>query len=143
MIFKFPRLRPRLSARKSAKWNSLQKRLNAEVPHFMLKEIFEQPQAVQNAIRGRISHEEATARIGGLNLTPGELRTVDRIIYIACGSALHAGMVGEYLMKISHGSRPSAIMRASSATATRRSKSIRSCLPLASRVKRSIRWRRA
>src|ERR1035441_9986860 len=65
----------------------------------MLKEIFEQPQAVQNAIRGRISHEEATARIGGLNLAPGELRAVDRIIYIACGSALHAGMVGEYLME--------------------------------------------
>ncbi len=68
-------------------------------PHFMLKEIFEQPQAVQNAIRGRISHDEATARLGGLNLAPGELRTVDRIIYIACGTALHASMVGEYLME--------------------------------------------
>jgi glucosamine--fructose-6-phosphate aminotransferase (isomerizing) len=68
-------------------------------PHFMLKEIFEQPHAVQNAIRGRISHEEATARLGGLNLTPGELRAVDRIIYIACGTALHAAMVGEFLME--------------------------------------------
>jgi len=68
-------------------------------PHYMLKEIFEQPHAVQNAIRGRISHEEATARLGGLNLTPGELRAVDRIIYIACGTALHAGMVGEFLME--------------------------------------------
>jgi len=68
-------------------------------PHFMLKEIFEQPHAVQNAIRGRISHEEATARLGGLNLSPGELRAVDRIIYIACGTALHAGMVGEFLME--------------------------------------------
>jgi glutamine---fructose-6-phosphate transaminase (isomerizing) len=68
-------------------------------PHYMLKEIFEQPHAVENAIRGRISHEEATARLGGLNLTPGELRTVDRIIYIACGTALHAGMVGEFLME--------------------------------------------
>jgi glucosamine--fructose-6-phosphate aminotransferase (isomerizing) len=68
-------------------------------PHFMLKEIFEQPHAVANAIRGRISHEEATVRLGGLNLTPGELRGVDRIIYIACGTALHAGMIGEYLME--------------------------------------------
>jgi glucosamine--fructose-6-phosphate aminotransferase (isomerizing) len=68
-------------------------------PHFMLKEIYEQPQAVQNAIRGRISHEEATARLGGLNLSPGELRGVDRIIYIACGTALHAAMVGEFLME--------------------------------------------
>jgi glucosamine--fructose-6-phosphate aminotransferase (isomerizing) len=68
-------------------------------PHFMLKEIFEQPHAVENAIRGRISHEEATARLGGLNLTPAELRGVERIIYIACGTALHAGMIGEYLME--------------------------------------------
>jgi len=68
-------------------------------PHYMLKEIFEQPHAVQNAIRGRISHEEATARLGGLNLSPGELRAVDRIIYIACGTALHAAMVGEFLME--------------------------------------------
>jgi glucosamine--fructose-6-phosphate aminotransferase (isomerizing) len=68
-------------------------------PHYMLKEIFEQPRAVQNAIRGRISHEEATARLGGLNLSPAELRAVDRIIYIACGTALHAAMVGEFLME--------------------------------------------
>jgi glucosamine--fructose-6-phosphate aminotransferase (isomerizing) len=68
-------------------------------PHFMLKEIFEQPQAVQNAIRGRIYHEESTARLGGLNLTPAELRATDRIIFIGCGTALHAGMVGEYLME--------------------------------------------
>jgi glutamine---fructose-6-phosphate transaminase (isomerizing) len=68
-------------------------------PHFMLKEIFEQPQAVQNALRGRISHEEATARLGGLSLSASELRAVDRIIYVACGTALHAGMIGEYLME--------------------------------------------
>ncbi len=68
-------------------------------PHYMLKEIFEQPQAVQNAFRGRIYHDEATARLGGLNLTPAELRAVDRIIFIGCGTALHAGLVGEYLME--------------------------------------------
>ena len=68
-------------------------------PHFMLKEIFEQPRAVQNAIRGRIYNEESTARLGGLNLTPAELRATDRIIFIGCGTALHAGMVGEYLME--------------------------------------------
>jgi len=68
-------------------------------PHFMLKEIFEQPHAVQNAIRGRITHEEATARLGGLNLAPPELRAVERIIFIACGTALHAGLIGEFLME--------------------------------------------
>ena len=67
--------------------------------HYMLKEIFEQPQTVQNAFRGRISHDEATARLGGLNLSPGELRAVDRLIFVACGTALHAAMVGEYLME--------------------------------------------
>jgi len=68
-------------------------------PHFMLKEIFEQPRAVENALRGRINHDEATIKLGGLNLTTGELRAVDRIVFVACGSALHAGMVGEYLME--------------------------------------------
>jgi glucosamine--fructose-6-phosphate aminotransferase (isomerizing) len=68
-------------------------------PHFMLKEIHEQPRSVENALRGRIVLDESTSRLGGLNLTPGELRAVDRIIFVACGSALHAGMVGEYLME--------------------------------------------
>jgi len=68
-------------------------------PHFMLKEIFEQPRVVENALRGRISHDEATARLGGLNLSPADLRAVDRIIFIACGTALHAGMVGKYIME--------------------------------------------
>jgi len=70
-----------------------------QFPHYMLKEIFEQPRAVQNALRGRISHDEATARLGGLNLTPAELRGVDRIIFVACGTAMHAAMVGEYLLE--------------------------------------------
>jgi len=68
-------------------------------PHFMLKEIYEQPHAIENAFRGRISHEEGTAKLGGLNLSAGELRAVDRMIYVSCGTALHAGMVGEYLME--------------------------------------------
>jgi glucosamine--fructose-6-phosphate aminotransferase (isomerizing) len=68
-------------------------------PHYMLKEIFEQPHSVENAFRGRIVHDESTARLGGLNLSAGELRSVDRIVFIACGTALHAAMVGEYLME--------------------------------------------
>ncbi|MCX8107174.1 MAG: isomerizing glutamine--fructose-6-phosphate transaminase, partial [Verrucomicrobiae bacterium] len=68
-------------------------------PHFMLKEIFEQPQTVQNALRGRLAFDEATTRFGGLNCSPAELRAVDRIIFLGCGSALHAGMVGKYLME--------------------------------------------
>jgi glucosamine--fructose-6-phosphate aminotransferase (isomerizing) len=68
-------------------------------PHYMLKEIFEQPEAIRNAFRGRLYEEEATAKLGGLNLSPQELRDVDRIMIVACGTALHAGMVGEHLIE--------------------------------------------
>ncbi len=68
-------------------------------PHFMLKEIFDQPEAIRNGFRGRLDLEEATAKLGGLNMTPEELRTVERINILACGTALHAGMVGEYLIE--------------------------------------------
>ncbi len=68
-------------------------------PHFMLKEIFEQPRSIENALRGRIDHEEAMPKFGGLNMTPAELRAVDRIVITACGTSWHAGIVGEYLME--------------------------------------------
>lgn len=67
--------------------------------HFMLKEIYEQPQSIRNALRGRLSREEATAIMGGLNMSPTDLRNVDRIIFSGCGTAYHAAMVGEYLME--------------------------------------------
>ena len=67
--------------------------------HFMLKEIHEQPQAVQNALRGRIHREESTSCFGGLNMTASQLRDVDRVIFCACGTAWHAGLVGEYLFE--------------------------------------------
>ena len=68
-------------------------------PHFMLKEIFEQPQTVRNALRGRVDIEEATARFGGLNMSTAELRAVDRVVIAACGTSWHAGLVGEYLLE--------------------------------------------
>ncbi|WCJ61242.1 glutamine--fructose-6-phosphate transaminase (isomerizing) [Fontisphaera persica] len=68
-------------------------------PHFMLKEIFEQPQTVRNALRGRLDPEEATARFGGLNLSPGELREFDQVVMLACGTSWHAALLGEYLME--------------------------------------------
>jgi glutamine---fructose-6-phosphate transaminase (isomerizing) len=70
-----------------------------DFPHYMLKEIFEQPRTVENAIRGRIDHEEATARFGGLNLSAAELRAIDRIVITACGTSWHAGLLGEYLFE--------------------------------------------
>ncbi|MEO7724266.1 MAG: glutamine--fructose-6-phosphate transaminase (isomerizing), partial [Chthoniobacterales bacterium] len=70
-----------------------------DYPHYMLKEIFEQPGSVRDAMRGRLSLEECTAKLGGLNMTPAELRDVGRIVLTGCGTALHAGMVGEYLIE--------------------------------------------
>jgi glucosamine--fructose-6-phosphate aminotransferase (isomerizing) len=70
-----------------------------DFPHYMLKEIFEQTLSVQNAARGRLNREESTAQLGGLNLTPQDLREIDRILITGCGTALHAGMVGEYIVE--------------------------------------------
>jgi glucosamine--fructose-6-phosphate aminotransferase (isomerizing) len=67
--------------------------------HFMLKEIFEQPRTVENALRGRVDNEGATAKFGGLNLTAAELRSVDRIVIAASGTSWHAALVGEYLIE--------------------------------------------
>src|SRR5213075_1474938 len=67
--------------------------------HYMLKEIFEQPNSVRDAMRGRLSLEECTAKLGGLNMTPAELRNIGRIVLTGCGTALHAGRVGEYLIE--------------------------------------------
>lgn len=67
--------------------------------HYMLKEIFEQAKALENAMRGRFSDDESTAKFGGLNVSAQELRQVDRILLCACGTAWHACLVGEYLIE--------------------------------------------
>jgi glutamine---fructose-6-phosphate transaminase (isomerizing) len=67
--------------------------------HFMLKEIFEQPRTVENALRGRVDKEGATAKFGGLNLTAEQLRSVERIVIAASGTSWHAALVGEYLIE--------------------------------------------
>lgn len=68
-------------------------------PHYMLKEIYEQPRSVQNALRGRLDRDNATAKFGGLNLTPQQLRGVQRIILTGCGTSWHSALVGEYLIE--------------------------------------------
>jgi len=64
--------------------------------HYMLKEIFEQPEAIENAMRGRLDEDAATAHFGGLNLTPQQLRRVQRFLMTACGTSWHAALVAEY-----------------------------------------------
>jgi glucosamine--fructose-6-phosphate aminotransferase (isomerizing) len=70
-----------------------------DFPHFMLKEIYEQPETIANAMRGRLDEANATAHFGGLNLTAQQLRQIDRVIMTACGTSYHAGLVGEYLFE--------------------------------------------
>ncbi len=67
--------------------------------HFMEKEIFEQPVALENAMRGRFSEDGSTANFGGLNITATELRSIHRLMFLGCGTALHACMVTEHLIE--------------------------------------------
>lgn len=67
--------------------------------HFMQKEIMEQPTVLENAIRGRISDDNSTAVLNGLNMTPTQMRQIDRILFCACGTAWHACLVAEYLIE--------------------------------------------
>src|SRR5947208_8840681 len=67
--------------------------------HYMLKEIHEQPEALENAMRGRLCDADASAHFGGLNLDPQQLRRIDRVILTACGTSYHAALVGEYLIE--------------------------------------------
>ena len=67
--------------------------------HFMLKEIFEQPDSISNTIRGRLDRKLKSAMLSGLGLTPHELAKISRIVIAGCGTSLHAGMVGEYFFE--------------------------------------------
>ena len=66
--------------------------------HFMLKEIFEQPEVLRNTMRGRLLYAEGNAKLAGLDTNIKELRNINRIIITACGTSYYAGMVGEYMM---------------------------------------------
>ncbi len=67
--------------------------------HFMIKEIYEQPEVLQRAMAGRLDESQATAHFGGLNLGAQELRQIDRIVMTACGTSYHAALVGEHLFE--------------------------------------------
>jgi len=67
--------------------------------HFMLKEIYEQPQSLQNALLARFSREYGTATLDNLNFTDDELQKIERIVILACGTSLHAGMIAAYMLE--------------------------------------------
>ena len=67
--------------------------------HFMLKEIFEQPITIEDAMRGRLLREEGTSKLGGLNLTDEELLSFDNIVITACGTSWHSALIGEHMIE--------------------------------------------
>ena len=79
-------------------WDTSEAELG-DYDHFMQKEIFEQPTSLENGMRGRFSDDGSTAVFGGLNLNPQELRQIDRILFLACGTAWHSCLVAEYLIE--------------------------------------------
>ncbi|MDQ3556308.1 MAG: glutamine--fructose-6-phosphate transaminase (isomerizing), partial [Gemmatimonadota bacterium] len=68
-------------------------------PHFMLKEIMEQPETLRETMRGRLLEEEGAVRLGGLTGMEDELRQVQRVILLGCGTSWHSGLIGEYLLE--------------------------------------------
>ncbi len=68
-------------------------------PHFMLKEIFESPEAVKNAFRGRLVLKDDMVRLGGLEAQSKRLKEAERIIICACGSSYFVGLIGEYMLE--------------------------------------------
>ena len=67
--------------------------------HFMLKEIFEQPQVVRDTLQGRISLERGKVLLEETGVSPEFLRAIQRIVIVACGTSYHAGLFGEYLLE--------------------------------------------
>jgi glucosamine--fructose-6-phosphate aminotransferase (isomerizing) len=68
-------------------------------PHFMLKEIYEQPKSILDTMRGRVDPETKEVKLGGISDYEQKLMNADRIIIVACGTSWHAGLIGEYLFE--------------------------------------------
>jgi glucosamine--fructose-6-phosphate aminotransferase (isomerizing) len=79
-------------------WDIQAAELNGHA-HFMEKEIFEQPAALEETMRGRFSEDGSTAKFGAPNLDPAELRQIDRFVLLGCGTAWHACLVAEHLIE--------------------------------------------
>jgi glutamine---fructose-6-phosphate transaminase (isomerizing) len=71
----------------------------AGYPHFMLKEIYEQPWAVRETVLGRTSAETGQVYLHEMGLDAGALRAIDRVVILACGTSWHAGLVGKFLIE--------------------------------------------
>jgi glucosamine--fructose-6-phosphate aminotransferase (isomerizing) len=70
-----------------------------DYPHFMLKEIYEAPQTIRSATLGRIKSDSGIVKLGGLEAVADQLKYIERIVIVACGTSYYAGLVGEYLIE--------------------------------------------
>ncbi len=70
-----------------------------EYAHFMLKEMFEQPSAIRNAVRGRLDFNMGTAILSGLDFSPRDAAQINRVLVVGCGTSMNAGMVAEYAIE--------------------------------------------
>jgi glucosamine--fructose-6-phosphate aminotransferase (isomerizing) len=67
--------------------------------HFMLKEIYEQPETIRNAMRGRLLQEQGTVKLGGLDQAIDKILSANHLIFAACGTSWHAALIGEYMLE--------------------------------------------
>ena len=67
--------------------------------HFMLKEIFEQPESIENTMRGHLLEESGNVRVYGLKLDDDQVKSIKRIIITACGTSWHSGLIGKYMLE--------------------------------------------
>lgn len=77
----------------------LEEAQKGDFKHFMLKEIFEGPQVIRSAIRGRIQSKENLVKLGGLEEMADALKEIKRLLILACGTSYYAGLIGEYLFE--------------------------------------------
>jgi glucosamine--fructose-6-phosphate aminotransferase (isomerizing) len=78
---------------------SLEEAQKGGFTHFMQKEIFEQPEAISNAMVGRYIKEEGLAKLGGLEAVAKDLAAIERLIIVSCGTSYYASLVGEYMIE--------------------------------------------
>ncbi len=87
-----------LKKTETLEWD-LEEAQKADYPHFMLKEIFEQPKSLKNSITGRLIEKDGLAKLGGLENVQDKLRKIKRLIIIGCGTAYLAGLTGKYMLE--------------------------------------------
>ena len=89
---------PREKGVKEIEWD-LQEAQKGGYDHFMLKEMMEEPETIENAIRGRLIKNEGLVKLGGLDSVQSQLKDIDRIILVGCGTSYFAAQIGKYMME--------------------------------------------